>query len=80
MSADNYERVNKHPNGGYFIDTVFASDENWPTPEETLAWWRENGGREPKIYATLEEATAAAHEEYSEYGVIYSFPIRVVEE
>jgi len=83
MSADNYTRVNRHPDGGYFLDTVFASDEDWQSPEETLEFRRRNWSHEAyenmEIYPTLGEATAAAHEDYSEYGVIYSFETKVVD-
>lgn len=68
MSADNYYRIHRVPNG-YVVTCEFASDPHWDTTEEVLAKGR---GR---WFATLAEAQEYAYSEYSEYGVTYAFPV-----
>ena len=86
MSADNYEVIRKVPNqpGRYFVTCEFASDEDWPTAEQSWEsrrkWAKKNGGpdAEPLSY-TLEEAQEYAHSEYSEYGVTYDFQTKTTD-
>lgn len=80
MSADNYERVNKvrHLPGKYWVDTVFASDEDWEDPHEKLVRLVREG-RTPYFFNSLDEAMEHAQSEYSEYGVICSFDTKVVD-
>lgn len=85
MSADNYECIRRVPGqpGRYFVTCEFASCETRPTDKEAWKerrqWAKEhNPDAEPRSY-TLEEAQEYAHNEYSEYGVICSFPTKTID-
>ena len=70
MSADNYEVVWRDPHGGYRVTVEFASDE--------ASFELERDGKlRGRWFATLAEADAYAHEEYSEYGVLYQFKTEI---
>ena len=79
MSADNYNVIRKHPDGGYFITTEFASEEVWRTTKERIKEYEDYGvqfgaldddSKYPEIarYSTLQKAYQAADQMYSEYG------------
>lgn len=68
MSADNYYYVFKR-DGKYVVKCRFASFDY--EEKDDL-----EGGKE---FDTFDEADRYAREEYSEYGVIYGFPVRTVE-
>lgn len=82
MSADNYEVIRKVPGkpGHYFVTCEFASDDEWPTDAD--AWASRVECYPPGEYPstmTLREAQEFAYNEYSEYGVVYSFPTEVTD-